>query len=77
VHCKDARRSADGKKWEWMAMGSGVIDWAGQFAALKRRLSPSRARSRRTGAAPARRGVQPRQSFAGMKTLLQKAGALS
>ena len=36
VHCKDARRSADGKKWEWMAMGSGVIDWAGQFAALKR-----------------------------------------
>ena len=36
VHCKDAKRSADGKKWEWVAMGSGVIDWAGQFAALKR-----------------------------------------
>ena len=35
VHCKDAARSADGKKWEWMAMGRGVIDWAGQFRALK------------------------------------------
>ena len=34
VHCKDAVRRADGK-WEWMAMGRGVIDWAGQFRALK------------------------------------------
>src|SRR6185436_3302767 len=28
VHCKDAAKSADGSKWEWMAMGKGVIDWA-------------------------------------------------
>ena len=34
MHCKDAAKRADGK-WEWMAMGSGVIDWAGQFRALK------------------------------------------
>jgi len=34
MHCKDAKKRADGK-WEWMAMGSGVIDWAGQFRALK------------------------------------------
>src|SRR5580765_3182260 len=34
IHCKDAARRADGK-WEWMAMGKGVIDWAGQFRALK------------------------------------------
>jgi sugar phosphate isomerase/epimerase len=35
VHCKDAVKGADGKTWEWAAMGRGVIDWAGQFRALK------------------------------------------
>src|SRR4029453_9233298 len=35
VHCKDAVRKKDGGGWEWMAMGRGVIDWAGQFRALK------------------------------------------
>ena len=28
-------KGADGKTWEWAAMGRGVIDWAGQFRALK------------------------------------------
>ena len=43
VHCKDAvqgRRRQDGSGWRW---GRGVIDWAGQFRALKAgRLSPCR-----------------------------------
>jgi hypothetical protein len=34
VHCKDAVKDANGK-WVWKAMGTGVIDWAGQFRALK------------------------------------------
>ena len=33
-HCKDAVKS--GKDYEWAAMGRGIIDWAGQFQALKR-----------------------------------------
>jgi sugar phosphate isomerase/epimerase len=34
VHCKDVIRT--GGTPEWMAMGRGVIDWAGQFRALGR-----------------------------------------
>ena len=36
VHCKDAVKKADGSGWDWMAMGRGVIDWAGQFRALRK-----------------------------------------
>ncbi len=35
-HCKDAIRKADGKGYAWAAMGRGIIDWVGQFKALKR-----------------------------------------
>src|ERR1700757_3582862 len=35
-HCKDAAKKADGKGYEWAAMGHGMIDWVGQFNALKR-----------------------------------------
>ena len=75
VHCKDAARSADGTKWEWMAMGKGVIDWAGQFRALKAdgyRHAITLETHWRGGGTPEE---STRQSFAGMKTLLQKAGA--
>ena len=72
VHCKDAARGAGGK-WEWMAMGSGVIDWAGQFRALKAD-GYSHACTLEThwrgGGTPEE---SSRQSFAGMKTLLEKA----
>jgi L-ribulose-5-phosphate 3-epimerase len=75
VHCKDAARSADGKKWEWMAMGKGVIDWAGQFRALKAdgyRHTVTLETHWRGAGTPEE---SSRQSFAGMKALLQKAGA--
>ena len=41
-HCKDAAQKSagaggpGGSEYEWAAMGNGVIDWTGQFAALKR-----------------------------------------
>ena len=76
IHCKDASRSADGKTWEWAAMGRGVIDWAGQFRALKQD-GYHRAVTLEThwkgGGTPEE---SSRQSMAGMKALLQKAGAL-
>ncbi|QNI32943.1 sugar phosphate isomerase/epimerase [Alloacidobacterium dinghuense] len=33
-HCKDVKRKPDGK-YEWAAVGSGVVDWVGQFRALQ------------------------------------------
>jgi len=75
VHCKDAARSAAGK-WEWMAMGSGVIDWAGQFRALKAdgygHACTLETHWRGAGTPEA----SSRESFAGMKSLLKKAGAV-
>jgi L-ribulose-5-phosphate 3-epimerase len=75
VHCKDAVKSADGKTWEWAAMGRGVIDWAGQFRALKQdgyRRAVTLETHWKGGGTPEE---SSRQSFAGMKQLLQKAGA--
>jgi L-ribulose-5-phosphate 3-epimerase len=34
-HCKDLERKPD-QKYEWAPVGSGVIDWFGQFQALQR-----------------------------------------
>ncbi|CEF48722.1 unnamed protein product [uncultured bacterium] len=76
VHCKDAARGADGKTWEWKAMGSGVIDWAGQFRALKAdgysHACTLETHWRGAGTPEA----SSRESFAGMKDLLKKAGAV-
>jgi len=75
VHCKDAVRKKDGSGWEWMAMGRGVIDWAGQFRALKQdgyRRAVTLETHWRGGGTPEE---SSRQSWAGMKALLQKAGA--
>jgi sugar phosphate isomerase/epimerase len=75
VHCKDASRKADGKGWEWQAMGRGVIDWAGQFAALRkdgyRHACTLETHWRGAGTPEA----SSRESFAGMKELLKKADA--
>ena len=65
---------ADGK-WEWMAMGRGVIDWAGQFRALKKdgyRHACTLETHWRGAGTPEE---SSRESFAGMKELLQKADA--
>ena len=73
-HCKDAVRK--GKDWDWAPMGGGVIDWAGQFAALKRdgyHFAVSLETHWDGGGSPEE---SSRKSWAGMKKLLQQAGAL-
>jgi sugar phosphate isomerase/epimerase len=75
-HCKDQRTDAQGRP-EWAAVGAGVIDWTGQFAALKRdgyRYAVSLETHWR-GAGSAEEST--RQSWAGMKKDLEAAGALS
>jgi L-ribulose-5-phosphate 3-epimerase len=73
VHCKDVAFTAD-RKSEWMPMGKGIIDWAGQFRALHRdgyrgALSLE-THWRLKGGTPEE---STRQSMAGMKELLRKA----
>ena len=73
VHCKDAVVKADGTT-EWAAMGAGVIDWIGQFRALKRdgyRGAVSLETHWR-GAGTAEESS--RRSMAGLKELLHRAG---
>jgi len=75
VHCKDALRKPDGS-YEWAAMGQGLIDWIGQFRALKRdgyRGTVTLETHWRGAGTPE---ASSRQSWAGMKKLLQDAGAL-
>ena len=75
VHCKDAARRPDGK-FEWAAMGQGMIDWVGQFRALKRdgyRGTVTLETHWRGAGTPE---ASSRQSWAGMKKQLRDAGAL-
>ncbi len=75
MHCKDVVREADGT-FEWAAMGRGIIDYIGQFRALVQ-AGYSGTMSLEThwrGAGSAEESS--RQSMAGMKELLGKAGAL-
>jgi sugar phosphate isomerase/epimerase len=75
-HCKDAVKSSDGKSYQWAAMGRGIVDWVGQFKALKRD-DYSYAVSLEThwrGAGTPEEST--RQSWAGMKEELREAGAL-
>jgi L-ribulose-5-phosphate 3-epimerase len=73
VHCKDVVFTADHKS-EWVAMGKGIIDWAGQFRALQkdgyRGALSLETHWRLKGATPEE---STRQSMAGMKELLRKA----
>jgi len=73
-HCKDAIKH--GNDYDWAAMGRGIVDWAGQFRALKRdgyHFAVSLETHWEGGGTPEE---SSRQSWAGMKGLLQKAGAL-
>jgi L-ribulose-5-phosphate 3-epimerase len=75
-HCKDSVKKASGEGYEWAAMGRGMIDWEGQFRALKRdgyQFAVSLETHWR-GAGTAEEST--RQSWAGMKGLLKKVGAL-
>ncbi len=72
-HCKDVVKSGD--KYEWAAMGKGLIDWVGQFRALKKdgyRHAVSLETHWRGAGSPEASTIQ---SWAGMKDELQKAGA--
>ena len=73
-HCKDTAKKANG--FDWAPMGGGMIDWAGQFKALKRdgyHFAVSLETHWHGAATPEE---SSRQSWAGMKKLLQQADAL-
>lgn len=73
-HCKDAVKNGD--KYQWAAMGKGIIDWVGQFRALKKdgyRYAVSLETHWRGGGTPEE---STKQSWAGMKQELEKAGAI-
>jgi sugar phosphate isomerase/epimerase len=75
-HCKDAVKKPDGSRYEWAAMGRGIIDWVGQFKALKRdgyHFAVSLETHWRGAGTPEE---STRQSWAGMKKALQEAGAI-
>jgi sugar phosphate isomerase/epimerase len=74
-HCKDAVKTADGS-YDWAAVGRGIIDWVGQFKALKNdgyRFAVSLETHWQGAGTPE---ASTRQSWAGMKDDLHKAGAL-
>ncbi len=73
-HCKDVIRKHG--KPDWAAMGTGLIDWEGQFKALKRdgyRYAVSLETHWNGGGSPEECS---RKSWAGMKKQLQQADAL-
>jgi sugar phosphate isomerase/epimerase len=73
-HVKDVVRT--GKDYEWAAMGKGIIDWSGQFAALKRdgyRHAVSLETHWRGAGTPEASSVE---CWHGMRAALDKAGAI-
>jgi sugar phosphate isomerase/epimerase len=73
-HCKDAVKKGSG--YDWAPMGGGLIDWQGQFKALKRdgyHFAVSLETHWNGGGSPEE---SSRKSWAGMKKLLQQADAL-
>lgn len=75
VHCKDVERRPDGT-YAWQAVGRGFIDFAGQFRALRRdgyRGAVVLETHWRGAGTPEE---STRQSMAGLKAALRKAGAI-
>ena len=73
-HCKDAVKKSN--DYDWAPMGTGIVDWLGQFKALKRdgyHFAVSLETHWSGGGTPEE---SSRRSWAGMKQLLQKAEAL-
>jgi L-ribulose-5-phosphate 3-epimerase len=72
-HCKDVKREAGGE-FEWEPVGGGIIDWVGQFRALKRdgfHFAVSLETHWRGEATPE---ASTRVSMKGLKDALKKAG---
>ncbi|HTZ74169.1 MAG TPA: sugar phosphate isomerase/epimerase family protein [Candidatus Aquilonibacter sp.] len=76
-HVKDAEKKPNGNGYEWAAMGTGIIDWVGQFRALKadgyRHAASLETHWRGAGTPEA----SSRISWKGMKEELTKAGILT
>lgn len=76
-HVKDAEKKPNGNGYEWACMGKGLIDWTGQFRALKAdgyRHAVSLETHWRGAGTPEE---SSRQCWAGMKEELTKAGILA
>jgi L-ribulose-5-phosphate 3-epimerase len=76
-HCKDIVMKQGGEGFEWMPVGKGIIDWVGQFEALKKagyNLGVSLETHWHGATTPEE---SSRQSWAGMKADLQRAGVLT
>ena len=72
-HCKDVKRDANGK-FEWEPVGGGIIDWVGQFKALKQQgyhYAVSLETHWRGAGTPE---ASTRISMQGLKDTLKKAG---
>jgi sugar phosphate isomerase/epimerase len=75
MHLKDVARKADGS-FEWAAMGRGIIDYAGQFRAMLEAGYSGTMSLETHWKGAGTEEESSRQSMAGMKELLKKAGAL-
>lgn len=74
-HCKDVIRKPNGG-YEWAAMGAGIVDWVGQFRALREdgyRFATSLETHWHGGGTPEE---STRQSWAGMQKELRASGDL-
>ena len=72
-HCKDVVKIG---KVDWAPMGGGVIEWAGQFKALKRDGYHFAVSLETHWEGGGSKEESSRKSWAGMKKLLQQADAL-
>lgn len=72
-HCKDVVKIGKG---DWAPMGGGVIDWAGQFKALKRDGYHYAVSLETHWEGGGSKEESSRKSWAGMNKLLQQADAL-
>jgi L-ribulose-5-phosphate 3-epimerase len=75
-HCKNAIRKPDGS-YDWAPVQKGIVDWVGQFAALKKdgyHYAVSLETHWRGAGTPE---ASSRISLKGMEDCLRKAGALS
>ena len=75
MHCKDVVRTTGGK-YEWMKMGGGIIDYVGQYRALKKDGYNGVVSLETHWRGAGTPEESSRQSMAGMKELLRRAGAL-
>lgn len=75
-HCHVKDTVKKGTEYDWAPVGKGLVDWVGQFKALKQdgyHFAVSLETHWDGGGSPE---ASTRQSWAGMKDALQKAGAL-